>query len=157
MVTRADFSMTGAANSILAAPERSWAQLAWTFSPTFAGKGAEHVSRGGQWQRAESGPQPGRPGADGDLLLLRAGHRVRAQARGQVVAGFLPVRAVIARMGYRDRLHLSQYRRGRAPRAVGQRRPVRRGDGALLLDRRHSGHGVPRHRHDAVLLRLQGA
>ena len=27
-------------------------------------------------------------------------------------------------------------------------------DGALLLDRRRAGHGVPRHRDDAVLLRL---
>ena len=40
---------------------------------------------------------------------------------------------------------------------VGQRRPVRHPDGALLLDRRRAGDGVPRRRDDAVLLRLQGA
>ena len=54
-------------------------------------------------------------------------------------------------------VHLGEPRRDRDPRPVGQRRPVRRLGGALLLDRRDPGDGVPGHRDDAVLLRLEGA
>ena len=46
--------------------------------------------------------------------------------------------------------------RDRDPGHGRERRPVRPADRALLLDRRGPGHGVPRHRHDAVLLRVTG-
>ena len=40
---------------------------------------------------------------------------------------------------------------------VGEWRAIRRRHGPLLLDRCRAGDGVPRHRHDAVLLPLEGA
>ena len=49
-----------------------------------------------------------------------------------------------------------QPRRDRDPRHGGERRPVRPLDRALLLDRRGTGHGLPRPGDDAVLLRLPG-
>ena len=68
----------------------------------------------------------------------------------------LPLRALAAGLDHRDRLHLGEPRGDRDPRHVRQRRPVRHQHRALLLDRRRAGDGVPRHRDDAVLLRLAG-
>ena len=69
--------------------------------------------------------------------------------------GLLPVRPLAAGVDHRPRVHLRQPRRARGDRHVGQRRPVRRRDGQLLLDRRDPGDGLPRPRDDAVLLRLE--
>ena len=61
-----------------------------------------------------------------------------------------------ARVDHGPGLHLGQPGRARGARHGGQRRPVRRLHRPLLLDRRGAGHGLPRHRDDALLLRLQG-
>ena len=62
-----------------------------------------------------------------------------------------------ARLGDRPGVHLGQPRGRRDHGHVGQRRPDRHRDGALLLDRRHPRDALPRRRDDAVLLRLEGA
>jgi len=53
------------------------------------------------------------------------------------------------------RLHSREPRRPRGPGDGRQRRAVRRGHGALLLDRPHPGDDLPRPGDDAVLLRAK--
>ena len=91
------------------------------------------------------------------LLRLRPRHRGHGTAIGVRLDRLLPLRPLAARLGDRPRLHLGQPRRRRDHGHVGQRRPVRHLDRALLLDRRHPRHALPRRRDDAVLLRLEGA
>ena len=69
----------------------------------------------------------------------------------------LPLGPVVAGVDHGPRVHRRQPRRARDPRHGRERRPVRRGDRALLLARRHPRDGVPGHRDDALLLRLEGA
>src|SRR6478609_2273292 len=63
----------------------------------------------------------------------------------------------LARLGHRLGVRVRQSRRRRDHGNVGQRRPDRVVDDALLLDRRRARDAVPRHRDDALLLRLEGA
>ena len=92
----------------------------------------------------------------GDVLHRRPRRRLRRQALHQDQPRLLPVGALAAGLDHRSGVHLRQPRRDRGPGHGRQRRPVRRRDGQLLLDRRDPGHGVPRPGDDAVLLRLEG-
>ena len=106
---------------------------------------------------AQASCQPVRLHDPGDLF--RPGHNDRSDGppghRHQ--RGLPAVRPVAARLGDRPGLHLRQPGRYRDPGHGRERRPVRPADRALLLDRRGPGHGVPRRRDDAVLLRVTGA
>ena len=91
-----------------------------------------------------------------DLLRGRPGYRVRRPAVDQDRSRLLPVRAVAAGVDHWPRVHRGEPGGARDPRPVGKRRPVRRAGGALLLDRRCPGDGVPRAGDDALLLRGKG-
>ena len=92
-----------------------------------------------------------------DLLRAGPGHRRAGPPRDRHQRGLPALRPLAAGLGHRAGLHLGQPRRHRDPRHGRQRRAVRHRDGALLLDRRRPGDGLPRPRDDAVLLRLAGA
>ena len=93
----------------------------------------------------------------GDLLRRRARDRVRREALHQDEPRLLPLGPLAAGVDHRPGVHLGQPRRARDPRHGGQRRAVRRLHRPLLLGRRDPGHGLPRARDDALLLRLEGA
>ena len=89
------------------------------------------------------------------LFRLRAGHRVPAETPHAYQHRLFPGRTCAACLGVRPGLHFRQsgragsHRHGRLGREVWHR------DQPVLLDRRHSSHGVCRPVHDAVLLRVQ--
>ena len=92
----------------------------------------------------------------GCYFLVVLGIGWLAQAQHQDQPRLLAVRPRAARVGHRPRVRRGEPRRPRDPGHGRQRRAVRDRHGALLLGRRRPGDGLPRHRDDAVLLRLEG-
>ena len=93
----------------------------------------------------------------GRLLPLRPRHRVGAQALHEDERGLLPLRALDPGLDRGPRLPLREPRGAGDDRHGRLRRQVRHRHRPLLLGGRHPRHGVRRHLHDALLLRLEGA
>ena len=105
---------------------------------------------------AQASCQPVRLHDPGNLLCPGRDDRGDGPPGRRHQRGLPAFRPVAAGLGDRPGLHLRQPRRHRDPGHGRERRPVRPADRALLLDRRGPGDGVPRHRDDAVLLRVTG-
>jgi hypothetical protein len=75
---------------------------------------------------------------------------------GIVQPRLLPVRPLAAGLDHRPGVHLGQPRRDSRSSAWPPTAPSTAWRRSLLLDRRDPGDGLPRHRDDAVLLRLEG-
>ena len=91
------------------------------------------------------------------LLRLRARHRLGPPPLGPQQRRLLPLRPRHPGLDRRAGLPLGQPRRPGGDRDGRLRRQVRHPDEPLLLGGRHSGDGVRRRLHDAVLLRLPRA
>ena len=129
----------------------------WTAVRRASASSQGRESRSCSRHRSPAGTEPGRLRDPRDLLRRRPRDRVRGEALHQDEPRLLPLGPLAARVDHRPGLHLGQPGRARDPRHGGQRRAVRHLHGPLLLDRRGAGHGLPRHRDDAVLLRVEGA